>query len=127
MNIIEYIKVYIEDKGIICRSKSEYEAMIRGIKAYLAENGIDEAEEREYYQRFVTSHFTKIDDHDLKNYLIYYESISKINDILIKARTGEIVSESDRIALNALTETIKSSPIGVKYIPVDEIGGILAM
>ena len=127
MNIIEYIKEYVEDRGSVCRSREEYDAMTSGIKAYLKENGIDEAEEREYFQRFVSSHFKKIEDRDLKDYLINYSSISKMNDILIRARTGEDVSLMDRAELNLLLETVKESPIGEKYIPVDEIRHILAV
>jgi hypothetical protein len=125
MSIIEYIKEYLELKGVVCGSKDEFDEMISGIKLYLRENGVDETESREYFQRIVTSHFNKIDDRDLKEYLICYKYISKINDIITKARFGATISLEEKAELGILLETLNATSLGEKYVPVDEIRGIL--
>ena len=126
MNIIEYIKENLECKGVVCSSKDEFDEMISGIKVYSKENGIDEGEEREYFKRIVSSHFKMIDDSDLKEYLICYKYISEINDIITKARFGTTISLDDKVELGMLLETLNSTSLGEKYVPVDEIRGILA-
>ncbi len=127
MSIVEYIKEYIEDKGTVCRSKDEYAAMITGIKLYLRENGIDETEEREYYQKFVSAHLRMVDDGDLKDYFICYETLSRINSIVIKARDNDATLEQDKEALRELMDNIRMTSIGDKYVPMDEVRHFLAV
>lgn len=127
MKILEFVKDYIEEKGINFLTQEDFDSTVGGIKKYLADNGIDETEEREYYQKFVSRHLKMINDRDLKGYFQAYEDISIINQLVAKARSNEELTKDDRdMLLKSYERTVYFKRMG-EYIPKDEVNLILGL
>ncbi len=127
MKILEFVKDYIEEKGINFLTQEDFDSTVGGIKKYLADNGIDETEEREYYQKFVSRHMKMINDRDLKGYFQAYEDISIINQLVAKARSNEELTKDDRdMLLKSYERTVYFKRMG-EYIPKDEVNLILGL
>ena len=127
MKILEFVKDYIEEKGINFLTQEDFDSTVGGIKKYLADNGIDETEEREYYQKFVSRHMKMINDRDIKGYFQAYEDISIINQLVAKARSNEELTKDDRdMLLKSYERTVYFKRMG-EYIPKDEVNLILGL
>jgi len=123
MKIEDYVLEYIEDKGISYQSDAEYKQVKEGILLFLKDHGIKPEEEKKYFIHVVGEYLKHIKDEDLKEYFKNYEKISECNHYLIRSRDG--ISDDEIIILTELVTSLLGSPIGTRYIAIDEIRKII--
>ena len=124
MKAYDFVKEYIEDKGINYGSRTEYEEVSTGIRHFLEECGFSENDESSYSKVFVGNLLKKIDAGDLKEYFINYKMISRIREIVIATRTDKLTKEEQEELQNCY-DVLAATKLGTKYIPADEISGLL--
>lgn len=123
--MMEFILNYMERKHVYAVSFKEQERLEQGIRLYLSENGIDSRENRIYYRNFVHRHLEQIAPEKLKAYFLLYPSLSEINQMVIEARSGAVISEERKRTLYFHLEKIEREELGADYVPIAEIKQIL--
>ena len=103
----------------------EAEAVEKGIRLYLEENGISPEEKREYFHRYIDRHLALIDPDDLKSYFIEYPTISEVKQIAIEQSWDGTVSQERVAELYALMTKLNEAGLYNKYVPAVEVKAIL--
>lgn len=123
--MIEYVLNYMESKEQFASTPIETEAVEKGIRMYLEENGISQDEKREYFHRYIDRHLSLIDSEDLKSYFIEYPTISKVKQIAIEQSWDGSVPQERVAELYALMTKLNDAGLYNKYVPAVEVKAIL--
>lgn len=123
--MIEYVLDFMEAKDQFVSAPAEAEAVEKGIRMYLEENGISPEEKRKYFQRYIDHHLAIIDPDDLKMYFMEYPVISRINQIAIEQSWDGTVSKERVAELYDLMRRLYDVGLCNKYIPAVEVREIL--
>lgn len=123
--MIEYVLNYMESKEQFVSTPIEAEAVEKGIRLYLEENGISSEEKREYFHKYIDRYLALIDPDDLKSYFIEYPTISEVKQITIEQSWDGTVSQERVAELYALMTKLNEAGIYNKYVPAVEVKAIL--
>lgn len=123
--MIEYVLNYMESMEQFVSTSIEAEAVEKGIRLYLEENGISPEEKREYFHRYIDRHLALIDPDDLKSYFIEYPTISEVKQIAIEQSWDGTVSQERVAELYALMTKLNEAGLYNKYVPAVEVKAIL--
>lgn len=123
--MIEYVLNYMEARGQFISTATEAEAVEKGIRMYLGENGISLDENRRYFHRYIDQHLALVDPDDLKSYFIEYPTISKVKQIAIEQSWDGNVSQERVVELYTLMTKLNDAGLYNKYIPAIEVKAIL--
>lgn len=123
--MINFVFDYLDNNGVFANSDKEQRAMEAGIERLLMENGIRLDETRAYHRSYVTKLLCKVDVSDLKSYLINYDLVSEVNQVVIEVRSGEKPSQGHRERLYRAMQELNRAGLGEKYIPIVEVKQLL--
>lgn len=87
-NMVDYVFDYLENKGVYASTELENNEMEQGILLFLKENGVGAEESGAYYQKYIDSSLAIIKNEDLKNYFMFYPTISQINQLILEVETN---------------------------------------
>lgn len=120
----EFILNLLDRKDASALSENEEILLEKGIEVFCASNGI--TKNNAYFRQYVQRIFEKIDNRDLKNYLINYELICKVRHITAKYMAGRPITKLQKQELYDAVVNLRKAGLGSKYIPQMEISQIFS-